>query len=63
MEVGVVFTAVEVDLVGEGEDDGWVRGVGTFEEVGLALPVLSNEEVDAGAEVVNHLGVVGLEVL
>lgn len=36
--------------------------MGTFKEVGLALSVAANEDVDLGVEVVNELIIVGFEV-
>lgn len=37
-------------------------GMGTFKEVGLALSVAANEDVDLGVEVVDELIIVGFEV-
>lgn len=36
--------------------------MGTFKEVGLALSVTANEDVDLGVEVVDELIIVGFEV-
>lgn len=63
MKGSIEFCPIDSESVSKQETNGWINCKCTFEEVGFALAVGAEDDIDAGVEIGDGLVFVGLEIV